>query len=49
MQYFFGNNAGDAFTQAYKLITVNKKRAKLYKEDGNWYVETTDTNKQEGM
>jgi hypothetical protein len=33
-------SAGEAFTAAYKLITVEKQKAKLYKEAGNWYVET---------
>ena len=35
--------AGEAFTAAYKAITVNKQRAKLYKQAGNWYVETNLT------
>jgi len=39
--------AGDAFAQAYRLITVDKKRAKLYKEAGNWYVETTNQNNEQ--
>ena len=34
--------AGEAFVQAYKLITVDKKRCKLYKNEGKWYVETSD-------
>lgn len=38
MQYTFGNNAGQAFTFAYKTITVDGKRAKLYKEAGQWFV-----------
>jgi len=41
-------SSGEAFTQAYRLITAEKKRAKLYKENGSWYVETTDTNEQKG-
>ena len=42
--------AGEAFTMAYKLITVEKKRARLYKQDGKWYVETTNqNNEQKGM
>jgi hypothetical protein len=46
-------SAGEAFTAAYKVITVEKKRAKLYKENGNWYIETyvvtTNTNERKGM
>jgi hypothetical protein len=41
-------SALDALTMAYRLITVDKKRAKLYKEAGNWYVETIDTNVNKG-
>jgi len=42
--------AGEAFTQAYRLITVDKKRAKLYKQDGKWYVEITNqNNEQKGL
>ena len=32
--------AGEAFTSAFKAITVEGKRAKLYKEAGMWYVTT---------
>jgi len=39
--------AGEAFTAAYKAITVDKKRAKLYKEGGKWYVETTNQNNEQ--
>jgi hypothetical protein len=40
--------AGEAFVQAYKLITVCKIRCKLYKNEGKWYVETTNlTNDKE--
>jgi hypothetical protein len=42
-------DGGEAFSYAYKLITVDKKKAKLYKENGNWYVETIDTNEQKGF
>jgi hypothetical protein len=41
-------DGGEAFSYAYKVITVDKKRTKLYKENGNWYVETIDTNVNKG-
>ena len=42
-------SAGEAFTQAYKTITSGKQKAKMYKETGTWYVETTNltTNKEQ--
>lgn len=38
MKHSFGNNAGQAFTFAFKSITQDGKRAKLFKEAGNWFV-----------
>lgn len=38
MKYSFGNNAGQAFAFAFKSITQEGKRAKLFKEGGQWFV-----------